>query len=49
MGSNRGVCPNLDCDYQSTWFMIRLYLGCAGAIFAFIVIAIMAWMAMQAR
>ena len=32
MGINRGVCPNPDCDYQSTWFMIRLYFGCAGAL-----------------
>ena len=49
MGVNRGVCPNPDCTYQSTWFKVRLYFGCAGALFAFIVIAIMAWMAMQAR
>ena len=49
MGVNRGVCPNPDCDYQSTWFRIRFYFGCAGAIFAFLIIAIMAWMAMQAQ
>lgn len=48
MGANRGVCPNLDCDYQSTWFKIRLYFGCAGVTFAFILLAIMAWMAITA-
>lgn len=46
MGANRGVCPNPDCTYASTWFKIRLYFGCAGALFAFIVIAIMTWMAL---
>ncbi|MBX3179610.1 MAG: hypothetical protein KF886_19825 [Candidatus Hydrogenedentes bacterium] len=48
MGINRGVCPNPDCTYQSTWFKIRLYFGCAGAIFAFILLLIMAWMALNA-
>lgn len=49
MGINRGVCPNPDCDYQSTWFMIRLYFGCAGALVALIGLLIMTWMAYQAR
>lgn len=49
MGVNRGVCPNPDCDYQSTWFKVRLYFGCAGAIFAILTIAIMTWMALKGQ
>jgi len=47
MGANRGVCPNPDCTYQSTWFKIRFYFGCAGAIVFSILIAIMTWMALN--
>ena len=43
MPANRGVCP--ECGHQSTWFKFRLYFGCAGALFAFIVIMIMAYQA----
>ncbi len=48
MPANRGVCPNPDCDYVSSWFKVRFLFGCAGAIFAAIVIAIMTWMAITA-
>ncbi len=39
MGINRGVCP--ECGHQTTWFKFRLYLGCAGALFAAIIIGLM--------
>lgn len=48
MPANRGVCPNPDCTYASTWFKVRLYLGCAGVLIGLVLIAIMAWMAMHA-
>lgn len=44
MGINRGVCP--ECGYQSTWFKIRFYTGCAGVIFALITITAMLIMAL---
>lgn len=44
MGINRGVCP--ECGYQTPWFKFRFYTGCAGAIFAFIVISMMLIMAL---
>jgi len=44
MGINRGVCA--ECGYQTTWFKIRLTVGCAGALFAFIIISIMLYKAL---
>ncbi len=46
MGINRGVCP--ECGHQTTWFKFRLWVGCAGAIFAAIVITMMTIMALSA-
>ena len=43
--ANRGVCP--ECGHQSTWFKMRLYLGCLGVLFGFIVTALMAIMAIM--
>jgi len=44
MGINRGVCA--ECGHQTTWFKIRLTVGCAGALFAFIIISIMLYKAL---
>jgi uncharacterized OB-fold protein len=30
--ANRGVCP--ECGHVTTWFQVKLMLGCAGAVFA---------------
>lgn len=32
IGANRGVCP--ECGHATTWFQLKLFIGCASAIFA---------------
>lgn len=39
LGAYRGVCP--DCGHMTTWFQLRLLLGCGGMIFALLAVLLM--------
>jgi ssDNA-binding Zn-finger/Zn-ribbon topoisomerase 1 len=39
LGLYRGVCP--ECGHMTTWFQVRLLLGCGGVLFAVLATALM--------